>query len=680
MKEIDSGRLKDDRISAYSTLGYIDIPLNQSSRIVPWLAGLLVAAGCLPNLAAADPVDPHPSDNLVWQEYQPALLAFEKGGSRREFLETCQRLRAKYPGSQYDAQLDSLIATLVREQASAAPAFLGKDPTRRTPEEETQYWIYQLRDLTDQSIMRSSSTASPQLISRGLTRPTSADRLVAIGPPAIPFLISALEDDTPTRALAIGRWSRSYPVWRRQDAAIECLEEIVGCDFYGRQRKPGLAFGMDTKERRQSVLDNIQEWWRQSQGTSQGDMLRNQLKLMTDNVTLDETSGIHTLKLIAMIEGPDALDPEAASRIARSDLSFHSSGREFLEAVDFRLLVREHFRHFWAEDGMPVDYAAILQYGDQRVYQETARRLDQTTAEDPKAPKPSDYDVWLAAKYGGKWAIPLVASLLSKVEMGGVRDVNGQLHPFSTADEGIETFQKLTGQEFGYRRDGTVGERLAAIQKAWDWWEREGRTRLADEIAQDHPPAEESGDLFLSDGDLLAMAHLIRGDNPELRSRTLAALGPVYSHEIQRALLDTVERLPSASERTLILALLESRPALWHLPTLMRLFERGGDMDVRTHAGRIIATIVRDPNGPRFEVRERALDQARRLASRPTEPPAVRETAVSVLIERHHFADEELLRQLGKDPQLANFDPLQLYLVQMAEQQERWGPEKPPMD
>ena len=381
-----------------------------------------------------------------------------------------------------------------------------------------------------------------------------------------------------------------------------------------------------------------------------------------------------------MIEGPDALDPEASSRIAGSDSFFHSSGREFLEAVDFRLLVREHFRHFWAEDGMPVDYAAILQYGDQRVYQETARDWTKPRSAIPKAPMILHYDVRLAARYGGKWAIPLAASLLSKVEMGGVRDVNGQLHPFSTADEGIETFQKLTGQEFGYRRDGTVEQRLAAIQKARDWWEREGRTRLADEIAQAHPPADESGDLFLSDGDLQAMTHLIRGDNPELRSRRLAALGPVYSHEIQRALLDTVERLPSASERTLILALLESRPALWHLPTLMRLFERGGDIDVRTHAGRIIATIIRDPSGPRFEVRERALEQARTLATDPKQPRAVIETAVSVLIERRHFTDAELLRQLGRDPQLGKFNPLQQYLVEMAEQQQRWGPEKTPME
>jgi hypothetical protein len=646
-----------------------------------------IAMTCLSALIAAEPragrAEPHPSDPLVWQEYQPALLAFEKGGSRREFLETCQRLRAKYSGSQYDAQLDSLIVSLEREQVSPVPAFLKKDPTQRTREEEIRFWIYQLRDLTDQSIMKATYTTAPLSFSLlGFTRPTAADRLVAIGPAAIPFLIGALEDDTPTRALSIGGGlrSRAFPgVWRRQDLAIDCLEEIVGCDFYDRHSSR-LEFCLDTEERRQSVLDNIQEWWRQSQGAAQGDMLRNQIKLMTDNVTLDETSGIHTLKLIAMIEGPDALDPEAASRIARSDLSFHSSGREFLEAVDFRLAVREHFRHFWADDGMPVDYAVILQYGDKRVYQEIVRRLAQTTAEDPKAPKLSDYDVWLAAKYGGKWAIPLVASRLSKVEMGGMREVNGQLHPFSTADEGIETFQKLTGQEFGYRRDGTVDERLVAIQKARDWWDREGRTRLADEIAQDHPPVEKSADLLLSDADLQAMVDAIRGSDPERRASSLDTLGPVYSHQVQRALLDTVEALAGASEQQRILDLLEPRPALWHLPTLMRLFGQDGDLVVRTHAGRIIAAIVRDPNGPRFEVCERALEQARTLTTSPREPPAVRETAVSVLIERRHFTDAELLRQLGRDPQLGKFNPLQQYLVEMAEQQERWGPEKPPME
>ena len=84
--------------------------------------------------------------------------------------------------------------------------------------------------------------------------------------------------------------------------------------------------------------------------------------------------------------------------------------------------------------------------------------------------------------------------------------------------------------------------------------------------------------------------------------------------------------------------------------------------------------------GPRFEVRERALDQARTLATDPKQPRAVRETAVSVLIERRHFADAELLRQLGRDPQLGNFQPLEQYLVQLTGEQQQWGPEKTPME
>ena len=608
------------------------------------------------------------------------MLAFQDGGSRRAFLEICQRLSTEFPGSRHDDQLNSLISALLREQASPVPAFLKKDPSQRTTEEEIQFWIYQLRDLSDQSIMKTTFIASPQLLTRGFSRPTSADRLVAIGPPAIPFLVSALEDDTPTRALAIGRPSQSYPVWRRQDIAIECLEEIVGCDFYGRQRKPGLAFCMDTQGRRQSVFDNIQEWWRQSQGVSQADMLRNQLKLIPGNITLDARSGIQTSKAIAMIEGPDALDPEASSRIAQSHYFFHSTGREFLEEVEFRMLVQKCFSHFWAKDGMPIDYAVILQYGDKRVYQEIARRLEQTTTGDRKALELTAYHVTLAAKYGGKWAIPLAASRLSSVEMEGMRRVNEQFLPFSSADESIELFQDLTSKDFGYRRNGTVEERLAAIGKARDWWEREGRIRLADVIAQDHPPAQSPGELFLSDAELQAMADSIRGDKPEHRTKTLAALGSVYSHQLQRALLDTVEELGSAQQQTLIMALLEPRPALWHLPTWIRILDRDGNAQVRAQAGRIIASIVGNPNWPRFEVREQALTLARRLAQKNDAPLPVREAAVSILISRNSFVDEARLRELGRDPQLGAFEPLRHYLVRTDEQNERWGPARVPRE
>jgi hypothetical protein len=171
-----------------------------------------------------------------------------------------------------------------------------------------------------------------------------------------------------------------------------------------------------------------------------------------------------------------------------------------------------------------------------------------------------------------------------------------------------------------------------------------------------------------------------RGDNRVRRSAMLASLGPVYSYQIQRALLEAVENIRTVAERTRILNLLEPRPALWHLPTLMRLFGQDSDVGVCAHAGRIIATIVRNPNWPRIETRERALEQARKLAMSPKEPTAIRETAVSVLIGRAHFTDEKLLRELGRDPQLIKFEPLRQYLVRLEEQHERWGSQNVPLE
>jgi hypothetical protein len=97
---------------------------------------------------------------------------------------------------------------------------------------------------------------------------TPADELVSMGPAAIPYLLKALDDDTPTRTLA---WQRDLPVCfvlRRQDVAMQCLERIAGRRFY----ESGATFVhlyMDTPERRRSAIDKARKWWAQSRGQSQ---------------------------------------------------------------------------------------------------------------------------------------------------------------------------------------------------------------------------------------------------------------------------------------------------------------------------------------------------------------------------------------------------------------------------
>lgn len=49
---------------------------------------------------------------------------------------------------------------------------------------------------------------------------------------------------------------------------------------------------------------------------------------------------------------------------------------------------------------------------------------------------------------------------------------------FSCADEAVELLQKLTGENFGYRIEGTANERADAIQKAQQWWKSEGQKKF----------------------------------------------------------------------------------------------------------------------------------------------------------------------------------------------------------
>lgn len=44
-------------------------------------------------------------------------------------------------------------------------------------------------------------------------------------------------------------------------------------------------------------------------------------------------------------------------------------------------------------------------------------------------------------------------------------------------DSALELLQKLTGEDFGYRIEGTANERADAIQKAQQWWQSEGQRK-----------------------------------------------------------------------------------------------------------------------------------------------------------------------------------------------------------
>lgn len=616
----------------------------------------------------------------VWHSFCAATLAFQEGGSRNQFLAACKELLAKFPDNRYDEQLKSLIGPLEREAAKPRPTFLDKAPEQRTQEETIQYWIYELRDLAGHQC---SSPGYPELFSWNGIRPTAADQLVALGPPAIPYLIEALEDDTPTRTIAFQRFF--YPIHfilRRQDVAMKCLERIVGCQFYN-EASTAIHLYSDTPERRASAIANVKAWWKKSKGTTQARMVRNQLALMDENASLRVYARIHALEVLAMLEGPEAVMEEGMRLLAEDKYGLNSPVMEFLDHVDPGAPVRLVFKRFWGNKTQDGDYTYVLKYGDQKVYREIVKRLNATGSLDPGAWVASDQAEW-AAQYGQNWAIPIVAKVLDKTKMTGARYVNEKIgsQPFSNADEAAEIFQKLTGMDFGYRREGGEAERLAAINKARDWWEGKGRTLLAEKIAKDHPPVLDPGDLFMSDEDVAKRVAAIKGSDAAVRRKTVASLGKVFSPAIQRALLDAVTRERDANARIQILRVIKSNPSIWHFPVLTQLFEKDPHAEVRILAGEVIKTAVGNKGTSiwqnRLETREMALDASRRLARDSRTPIEVRKKAAEVLMAWDYFTDRPVLRTLANAAAFKEFQALQTLIREGDDLQKRIPTLRPP--
>jgi hypothetical protein len=622
-----------------------------------WLAILLISAPAAAGARLPSPKhrpDPGPADTEPWKLLCCAIAEFHSQGGRAKFLAACKEVRAKYPDSGYDEQLRNLIEPLEREAATPPPALLAKKPEDRTPEETIRYWVYQLRDLAGEQHM---SPGYPSLFAFWpWDERTAADQLVAIGAPAIPYLVEALRDDTPTRTVAYQR--AFYPVrfvLRRQDVAMKCLERIVGCDFYW-EGASYIHLYMDDPDRRQSALDNVDKWWALSKGASQAQMLRNQLDLMGDNVSLTKYDRLRCLRTLAALEGPEPVVEEARAML-EAETEPYSSMADSVGSIDPRAPVQGALRRFRQHASRPEDYYGyVLKYGDKAAYEELARRLASGEI-DPAKWGGQNYA--RAAEFGGNWAIPIVAEGLTQTKMTGQRGS----HSHSTADDALAAFQKLTGKDFGYAPDNSEEERQAAFARAREWWLADGQRELADVIAKDQPPTVDAGDLLLSDQEIDRLVAGIESTSSIRRWGTIRSLGTIYSYQVQRALLNVLDEETRPVQRMAILRILQQQPKLWHLPALTKIMRDDTDTATRVLAAQIIQAIVRNKGSmmwwTRLETRDAALDAARTLAQDPATPADLCRAAAEIVVAWGVWTDYPLLERLSADPVLSDVKSLQ---------------------
>ena len=577
-------------------------------------------------------------DALVWKTYGPAMLLFQQNGARPQFLATCKKILATYPRSFYAPQLRSLIAPLEREIAVAVPQSVRKAATARTPEENIQALIFQMREIAGQP--GGGEGMFHAVVS--FEKPTPVDELVAIGTPAIPFLIAALEDAAPTRAIVWRRsWEPYQSLLRRQDLAMHCLERIVGCQFYD-EASTSIYLHSDTPARRKSAIDNVRAWWRISRNVSQAQMIRNQLALRDRNITLRGYDKIQAYEMLAMLEGPQSVIAPMRQMLATDYRDLNSSVVEAMTRIDPQSPVRAAFARFKEHRSGGSDGPILLRYGTRETYFEMARRFEATGKMEPGGWALSD-QMEQAARYGKNWAIPLLARALVETEMTGSRLLQNMKtsQPFGAADVALEELQKLSGHDFGYKPEAGVALRLAAIKKARQWWLKGGRAALNKTIHADHAPLAAVGDLMWSDAQIAKRVAALQ--NPTTRRKSLAAMNEIYSYRVQQALLALLPKEPDAALRLQMLQKLRSHPALWQVPQLAEVLEKDSDEACRVFAGQIIAGEMKSKGTMlwwnRLESRDAGLDAARRLVRDNQTSPAVRETARNILRAWGSFVD-----------------------------------------
>lgn len=98
-------------------------------------------------------------------------------------------------------------------------------------------------------------------------------KLQKLGMEAVPALIAALEDDTPTRTVYHWRdFAHSRLVWRISDFAWHILRDITKKDL-GYRPDVGFTFGEMKAEEKKAVIDAVKEWYAQSGSLSDDDRM-----------------------------------------------------------------------------------------------------------------------------------------------------------------------------------------------------------------------------------------------------------------------------------------------------------------------------------------------------------------------------------------------------------------------
>jgi hypothetical protein len=435
--------------------------------------GVLVLTMVLaPGAASAEL--PIPWDEILHAVHR-AGIDLAKGEDRAGVLEDLDRAIAAHPESEHLERARRLRADLAfsieAARAGAGSSGEGFPPTGPALM-ETAFPLHLAYYFNRDHLPRFFEEKPDDPMTLVLT----ADRHV------VEALIPLLGDPSPTRSYVELFVSPPLPsVPRVSDVALSAIEYHSRCQFRD-SSDLGKGFHELPSYVRKATIERIREWWEENRSRSVADGIRAQLP------RADFPGQVWMARNLAAVEGERELALEHLRSLVRrgSESSAAYAAETLAELGDLSAvdILYERWKHVGNVAGEgPFQSSTVyflMSHGGRREWQ-LLHRIAEIEVRDGLAPGTARvYAAVVRSRTAATcpWAIPTLALALKDTELSGSRSLEGvDSQPFALADNAAERLQDLTGVAFGYRPEGSVEERLAAIERARAWWEAEGRER-----------------------------------------------------------------------------------------------------------------------------------------------------------------------------------------------------------
>lgn len=213
-------------------------------------------------------------EDLAWLHFLRGvnLLMY---ADRREVLPQLRLVKELSPKGDYAAQAQDLLdrlQRLVAEKRNQLDAAVKV--SKSSDAERAKFFVSQLKDLSCPQMSQPGSIEPYLAVVDGKPdqRPPTL-KLKEMGMTAVPALIAALEDDTPTRTVYHWRdFDHNRIVWRVSDFAWAILRDITKKEF-GNQRVVGFTFSSMKPEDKRSVIKDVKEWYATTRNLSPADRM-----------------------------------------------------------------------------------------------------------------------------------------------------------------------------------------------------------------------------------------------------------------------------------------------------------------------------------------------------------------------------------------------------------------------